>query len=137
MKKQLTLAVVATWTLILAGCTNNSVVEDSASNTQNSKVSSQWTPTDISSQSNLQVIDMNTTYEIGWNKVPLAWKINLEKWIIKSVEILNPQWVVQKFADWINEKVAWKALSGLQVDTVSWASYVTKWFNDYLNTINK
>jgi len=137
MKKQLTLAAVATWALILAGCTNNSNVENSNTNVQNSQNSSQWTSVEIKPQTNLQVIDMSTTYEIGWNKVPLAWKINLENWIVKSVEISNPQWVVQKFADWINEKVVWKALSGLQVDTVSWASYVTKWFNDYLNTINK
>jgi hypothetical protein len=54
--------------------------------------------------------------------------------IVNGADV-NWQTPLDSFAKNAPEQVVWKALNGLQVDTISGASYVTIWFNQFLSTL--
>lgn len=125
--------------LFLAGCgTNNSTSQDSTvSNTSTNSTTTLTSSSSASKFSWTQTLDMAQNYDYGGGQATLKWKVNLENWIIKSVDVIDAQGPIKAFADWINSKVVWKNIEWLQVDTITGASLTTAAFNQYLKDLNK
>lgn len=107
--------------------------------TQTENLNENITQTENDSETNIveQAFDFN--YEIWGNTVPVSWKFILENWVVKEMIIngadVNWQTPLDSFAKNAPEQVVGKALNGLQVDSVSGATYVTVGFNQFLSTL--
>lgn len=153
MKKLTTLAILPV--IALASCSKNQEVKvedtttpDNTSQTQEVKTEN-TTNTEILNENvaktttdteNAGEVNFEFIYEIQGNKVPVKWKYTLTEGKVSDISIdgantTNPQTPIDKFAVWVWEKVIWKELKWLKIDTVSWASYVTEWFNQFLSTL--
>lgn len=150
MKK---LAIAAILPLVaLTSCNKEQAQEVIETNTWNTNIDNTW-----SEASTWEVLNSEisaSTMTSSWVEVKnfsqkyllpngedsvLAWKIQLENWIIKSIEFpwldLNSWYPQATFAKAIWEKIIWKEIKWLQVDAVSWASLTTTAFNEYLKNL--
>lgn len=153
MKKLTTLAVLPV--IALASCSKNEEVKVEDTTTQENSAQTQEVKVEETTTTWLNENVAKTTtdsenssekafefiYEIQGNKVPVKWKYTLVDSKVTSITIdwantQNPQTPIDKFAVWVWEKVIGKELKWLKIDTVSWASYVTAWFNQFLSTFN-
>lgn len=150
MKKIATIAVLPI--IALASCSKEEQTLETSletTNTQNTtelntNSTEETLSQDISSTTtNSETIDneraFEFNYEIWGNIVPVSWKFILENWIVKEMIVngadINWETPLDSFAKNAPEQVIGKALNGLQVDTISGASYVTIWFNQFLSTL--
>lgn len=150
MKKIATIAVLPI--IALASCSKeeqtleNSIETTNTQNTTelntisneetlNQDISS--TTTDSETIDNERAFEFN--YEIWGNIVPVKWKFILEEGKVKDMIFegidLTQESPLSSFAKNAPAQVIWKELKWLQIDTVSGASYVTIWFNQFLSTL--
>jgi len=150
MKK---LAIAAILPLVaLTSCNKEQAQEVVESNTWNTNIDNTWS--EVSTWEVLNSEISASTMTASWVEIKnfsqkyllpngeesvLAWKIQLENWIIKSIEFpwldLNSWYPQATFAKAIWEKIIWKEIKWLQVDAVSWASLTTTAFNEYLKNL--
>lgn len=148
MKKIATLAVLPV--IALASCSKN---EEVVNVTPTPLESENSTQEQLSTQENLNQnisstsVDSETmeteksfefSYEKDGNIIPVSGKFVLENWVVTEMIIdwvdLNTNTPLASFAKNAPAQIIWKELKWLQIDTVSWASYVTTWFNSFLAT---
>lgn len=146
-------ALIALPVIALASCskteevTNLNTTVDSTSTESVATQTTTWevlneniSSTTVDSATSQTEKSFEFVYEIGWNKVPVKWKFILEDWKVKDMIIdwadINGKNPIDSFAKNAPLQVIWKELKWLKIDTVSWASYVTVWFNQFLSTIN-
>lgn len=84
-----------------------------------------------------QAFDFN--YEVEGNQVPVNGKFIIENGVVTDMIVndadVNGMKPVDKFAKDAPSQIIWKSLNGLQIDSVSGASYVTIGFNQFLSTL--
>ena len=93
--------------------------------------------------SGIEVKEFKLTYDLpNWKPLQFNWNLEIENWIIKSVNF--PEYNLEdaktygvKFAKKMQGDLVGKQLKWLKYDWMSWATLTTDAFNAYLNTINK
>lgn len=80
------------------------------------------------------------SYEKDGYIIPVSGKFLLENGkisgiVVDGVDLEKDRTPISSFARNVPAQIVGKELKGLQVDTVSWASYVTVGFNNYLSSL--
>lgn len=150
MKKLATIAVLPI--IALASCSKEEQTLETSLETNNTQNTNELNTNsteetlnqDISSTTtDSETIGSERTFEFNYEKdgyiIPVSGKFILENWIVKEMIVngadINWETPLDSFAKNAPEQVIGKALNGLQVDTISGASYVTIWFNQFLSTL--
>ncbi len=150
MKKLATIAVLPI--IALASCSKEEQTLETSLETNNTQNTNELNTNsteetlnqDISSTTtDSETIGSEKTFEFNYEKdgyiIPVSGKFILENWIVKEMIVngadINWETPLDSFAKNAPEQVIGKALNGLQVDTISGASYVTIWFNQFLSTL--
>lgn len=154
MKKIWALAILPI--IALASCGKEEV--NPVENTPVENNTSEVQDTNTLEQSNTETLDQNISsvetdvatqdterlfafsYEIQGNIVPVSGKFLLENGkitgiVVDATDVENGKTPLDAFARNVWAQIIGKELKGLQVDTVSWASYVTVGFNSFLSSL--
>lgn len=149
MKKIATLAVLPVIALASCSKSNEAPVDTTTDSTTSSVDSTNEVTNNEALNENISTATMDTetwvveksfdfTYEINWFTVPVKWKFTIENSLVTAMTFewinLDEETPLASFAKNAPAQVIWKSLEWLQIDTVSWASYVTMWFNEFLKT---
>lgn len=150
MKKIATLAILPV--IALASCGKEEQTLDTSletTNTQNTnEVNTSSTEETLNQDISLTTTDSETSetertfefsYEKDWNIISVSGKFIIENWVVKEMVVnwadLNEQTPLDMFGRIAPFHVVWKNLNWLQIDSISGASYVTIWFNQFLSTL--
>lgn len=154
MKKIWALAILPI--IALASCGKEEVTP--VENTPVENNTSEVQDTNTVEQSNTETLDQNIssvetdantqdterlfafTYEKDGYVIPVSGKFVLENGkitgiVVDGADVENGKSPIDSFARNVWSQIIGKELTGLQVDTVSWASYVTVGFNNFLSSL--
>lgn len=154
MKKIWALAILPI--IALASCGKEEVIP--VENTPVENNTSEVQDTNTVEQSNTETLDQNIssvetdantqdterlfafTYEKDGYVIPVSGKFVLENGkitgiVVDGADVENGKSPIDSFARNVWSQIIGKELTGLQVDTVSWASYVTVGFNNFLSSL--
>lgn len=155
MKKIWALAILPIIALASCGKEEISPVE---TNTPAENITPQEMDTTVTPEETSQTLDQNISsmetdsatqdterlfafsYEKDGNIIPVSGKFLLENGkitgiVVDGTDVENGKTPLDSFARNVVEQIVGKELTGLQVDTVSWASYVTVGFNNFLSSL--